>query len=72
MRRSRSWALRLGLRLLIAVAAMVGLAPGVMAAGPAITEFSAGLTAGSEPFGITAGPDGNLWLRSSSGTRSGA
>src|SRR5438045_3877841 len=27
-----------------------------------ITEFSAGITAGAAPFGITAGPDGNLWF----------
>ncbi len=28
----------------------------------AITEFSTGLTAASEPFGMVAGPDGNLWF----------
>jgi streptogramin lyase len=27
-----------------------------------ITEYSTGLTASSEPFGIAAGPDGNLWF----------
>jgi hypothetical protein len=27
-----------------------------------ISEFSAGITAGSNPHGITAGPDGNLWF----------
>jgi uncharacterized repeat protein (TIGR01451 family) len=27
-----------------------------------ITEFSAGITAGSEPVGITQGADGNLWF----------
>src|SRR5450631_3218903 len=27
-----------------------------------ITEFSVGITPGAEPFGITAGPDGNLWF----------
>ena len=27
-----------------------------------ITEFSAGITPGSRPTGITAGPDGNLWF----------
>src|SRR5262249_52870363 len=27
-----------------------------------ITEFSAGLTPGFQPRGITAGPDGNLWF----------
>jgi hypothetical protein len=28
----------------------------------AISEFSAGLNAGSAPLGIAAGPDGNLWI----------
>jgi streptogramin lyase len=44
-------------------------AAGVMAAigqvNPAsggITEFSSGLPTGSGPFGITAGPDGNVWF----------
>jgi hypothetical protein len=27
-----------------------------------VTEFSAGITANAQPFGITAGPDGNLWF----------
>ncbi len=27
-----------------------------------VTEFSAGLTPGASPSGITAGPDGNLWF----------
>jgi streptogramin lyase len=27
-----------------------------------IKEFNAGLTAGSQPYGITAGPDGALWF----------
>ena len=31
-------------------------------AAPTITEFSAGLTANSKPFGIGAGPDGNIWF----------
>ena len=34
----------------------------------AITEFSSGLPAGSGPFGVTAGPDGNLWFSESLGT----
>ncbi len=25
-----------------------------------VTEFSSGITAGAQPFGIAAGPDGNL------------
>src|ERR1039457_4441892 len=27
-----------------------------------VTEFSAGITAGAAPEGVTAGPDGNLWF----------
>ena len=36
-----------------------------------VTEFSAGITAFSQPFGITAGPDGNLWFTEYSGNRIG-
>ena len=36
-----------------------------------VTEFSAGITAGSEPWGITAGPDGNLWFTEQGGDRIG-
>src|SRR5207302_4789039 len=36
-----------------------------------ITEFSAGITAGSGPYGITAGPDGNLWFTEYFGNRIG-
>src|SRR5882757_1289339 len=35
----------------------------------ALTEFSAGITAGSGPFDITAGPDGNLWFTEHEGDR---
>jgi streptogramin lyase len=27
-----------------------------------VTEFSAGISPGAEPWGITAGPDGNVWF----------
>jgi streptogramin lyase len=37
----------------------------------AITEYSAGITPGSVPFGITAGPDGALWFTEPSGNRIG-
>ncbi len=37
----------------------------------AITEYSAGITPGSVPFGITAGPDGALWFTESVGNRIG-
>ncbi len=33
-----------------------------VASGQTITEFSAGITTGSQPEGITAGPDGNIWF----------
>ena len=46
------------------------LAAGV-ASGQTITEFSTGMTAGAAPFGITAGPDGNLWFTENSGNRIG-
>jgi uncharacterized protein (TIGR03437 family) len=36
-----------------------------------ITEFSTGLSANSEPFGIVAGPDGNLWFAEYEGNRIG-
>jgi streptogramin lyase len=36
-----------------------------------ITEFSAGLSADAEPWGITSGPDGNLWFTEQLGNRIG-
>jgi streptogramin lyase len=36
-----------------------------------VTEFSAGITAGASPTGITAGPDGNLWFAEYSGNQIG-
>ena len=36
-----------------------------------ITEFSAGITPGSRPNGITVGPDGNLWFTEFTGNRIG-
>jgi IPTL-CTERM motif len=36
-----------------------------------VTEFSSGITAGANPVGITAGPDGNLWFTEVSGNRIG-
>ena len=36
-----------------------------------VTEFSSGLTAGSNPKGIAAGPDGNLWFTESTGNSIG-
>ena len=36
-----------------------------------VTEFSAGITGGAKPLGITAGPDGNLWFTEQIGNRIG-
>jgi sugar lactone lactonase YvrE len=40
--------------------------PAAAAAAPSVTEFTGGVTAGfsanGQPFGIAAGPDGNLWF----------
>ena len=51
------------LRWLVAVSlGMVLLASTAGAAAPTITKSRAGITAGSGPSGIAAGPDGNLWF----------
>ena len=67
---ARFGGVRLWVRASLAVALVAGLAPSG-AAGPLIREFSAGLTAGSFPVGITAGPDGNLWFTEAGGNRIG-
>ncbi len=36
-----------------------------------VTEFSAGISTNAAPFGITAGPDGNLWFTELGGSRIG-
>jgi uncharacterized repeat protein (TIGR01451 family) len=36
-----------------------------------VTEFNTGITVNSRPFGITAGPDGNLWFTESSASQIG-
>ena len=62
-----------GLRLLgLALVVVLGVVPTVASASaPAgtVTEFSTGITAGSEPLGITAGPEGNLWFTELQGGR---
>jgi streptogramin lyase len=59
-----------GLRWLIAVSlGMVLLASATGAAAPTITEYRAGITVGSGPDGIVAGPDGNLWFSEFVGDR---
>lgn len=55
-----------------ALAAVAAVAlPATAVAAPGVTEFSAGITPGSDPRGITAGPDGNLWFTEPSGDRVG-
>lgn len=52
--------------LLLAVAVVVlGPIPSAAATTGQITEFSTGITPASYPWGITAGPDGNLWFTES-------
>jgi len=53
--------------MILAVAAMGLAGP---AWGQSVTEFAVP-TAGSEPFGIAAGPDGNLWFTEGSGNKVG-
>jgi streptogramin lyase len=36
-----------------------------------VTEFSSGITAGSHPWGIAVGPDGNLWFTENNGHKIG-
>jgi streptogramin lyase len=48
---------------LLAPSGLTGLLlPTSAAAAPGITEFSQGISPGSQPKGIAAGPDGNLWF----------
>lgn len=53
---------------LVAILAL-GLAPAAFGA-PVITEYAVP-TAASAPYGITAGPDGNLWFAESIGNKIG-
>ena len=50
--------------------ALLGVSSGAAQA-QVITEFSTGITASASPFGITAGPDGNLWFAEFGGSRIG-
>lgn len=50
--------------------ALLGLSSGAAQA-QVVTELSAGITAGAQPIGITAGPDGNLWFTEFNGNRIG-
>jgi streptogramin lyase len=56
--------LKLGkpLSLLLAILALAFATLRVDAAEAIITEFNAGLTPGSNPSGLVAGPDGNVWF----------
>jgi virginiamycin B lyase len=51
-----------GCRRLLPILAVAGALVVPASAGAAVTEFSANLTAGSQPVDITRGPDGNLWF----------
>src|SRR5438270_5495663 len=62
----------LGVRLLmVASLGVLLLTSAVGAAAATITEFSVGVTPGSGPAGITAGPDGSLWFTENVGNRIG-
>src|SRR6266542_683651 len=51
--------------------ALFGLLLAGVGSGHTITEFSAGISPGAGPLGITAGPDGNLWFTENYGNRIG-
>ena len=53
---------------LLLVAAMAGLQSAAATAAPPIIEFTAP-TASSAPYGIAAGPDGNLWFTEAFGNK---
>ena len=53
------------------VAMAIGLVFGGAAHAQVISEFSTNLTASSQPHGITAGPDGNLWFAEFSASKIG-
>ena len=52
------------------VFALLCLACGIVQA-QVVTEFTTGVTSGSHPWGVTAGPDGNLWFAEAQGDRIG-
>lgn len=54
--------MRIWIRIGVALAAALALAPSALAATPAVDEFGTGIETGDAPVGITAGPDGNLWF----------
>lgn len=52
-----------------AIAALALLTPTASAATPTAMEFSTGISPNSGPYGITTGPDGNLWFTERIGDR---
>jgi virginiamycin B lyase len=64
---------RVGWVLAVTIAGVVGVvAPGAAADKKGrVTEFSTGITAGTYPRAITAGPDGNVWFTEYAGGRIG-
>jgi len=67
---SRSWVEGVIPAIGLMAAAVAGLMPTRTVAQPVITEFPLP-TASSNPAGITAGPDGNLWFTEFNGNRIG-
>jgi hypothetical protein len=57
--------------LLVAVFAVMPAASAGFESVGTVMEFSAGITAASNPLGIAAGPDGNLWFTEQTGNRIG-
>ena len=49
---------------------LLGLCTGAARA-QVVTEYSTGITAGAQPYGITAGPEGNIWFAERNGNRIG-
>jgi virginiamycin B lyase len=59
--------------LILSAFCVLALGAGAVSASGAnvVTEFTTGVTAGSEPGSIVAGPDGNLWFTEMAGNRIG-
>ena len=71
MARMRSGVARRIVSATVAAAVVVVASAPVFAATGDVTEFSAGITPGSQPQGIAVGPDGNLWFTEPAGHRIG-
>ena len=69
---SGHWVVRVLWTLVAAALAVTVAASGRAASSAATREFSTAMSADAGPFGITAGPDGNLWFTEIAATGSGA